>query len=692
MQKRTIPTWCTVLAMLLILPLLCGAATIYVRTDGNDTNDGLSNTPAGAKATFIGALFASGNNDTVVFAPGTYDAGGTTYGLSRANAIFRGSDPGNRAVLANMGVGINSDANGITFENLVFDGVHSVTDIFVLANGSQGLTLRNCELRDPVVINEADALRHGLISIEGTDNLTIEDCLLVIDANANVGNRVHMMIAQHDDFAVGFSNTNWTIRDTEFNATRLGGDTGSNCAAIYLWQDVSGFLIEGCTFGTVAESMRIVSTNIAEPPRTYSGFTWRNNSILRVEALNVFYMGSNSVYRDFVFQDNYVTNAEDTVIYVPGGGTAVVDGLEVSGNVFEDIGYDDTGTDRAISMDEVIINTTPGKKVVIRNNRFVRPSVGADECMWLNLAGPNLEITDNEFGNYQATFMLVDGAESLTPVGALSNVQILNNLVTDAPSVGLAIRCLSETVSNVVIDNNSMMDVVGNAIEIRAASAPNARIRNNTLTRCARGIQCAAPGAIISRNDVFDSQVGSSILLGVYTASSSDVSNGVVTYNICAGAQAGFGIALDPSLVGVSQNVTVANNTVVSNSLGGIRVALPGCHVYNNIIAFHPSVGLSFEATTPGAIGYNLLFNTLTGGTDYFGFVSTPLPGDVLANPQFENLAGRNYHLRPNSAAIGAGGAHTGGANLVANGSDLGALPTQVQNLSVRESDWMLYR
>ncbi|MBE7558637.1 right-handed parallel beta-helix repeat-containing protein [bacterium] len=689
MQKRTMTTGCAILALLLALPLLCGATTYYVRTDGNDGNDGLTNTPAGAKATFQN-LLAMGDGDTVVFAPGTYDSGGATHLIFRVNVTFRGSDAVNRAVLRNLTLNLTSTANGVTFENLVLDGAYSVPDVFALDNGCSNITLRNCEVRDPSLVNVADALRHGLMVIQGCTNLLVENCRFAVNANADIGNRIHMFIAHYDPFNANV-NANWTVRNTAFYATRTVS-TDADCAAIYLWHNVSNFLVEGCTFETVAEVMRIVSTDAGDPPRVYSGFTFRNNGIQRVEALHAIYMGSNSVYENFVIRNNYVTNAEDSFIHVPGGGTAVVDGLELSGNVLVDVGYNNDGTDRALTMDEVRINPTPGRRVVIRDNRFVRPSVGADECVWLNLAGAGVDIINNRLGNYTSTALLIDGAESLTPNGALSDVAVTDNVFPNANGIALAVRGLSESVGGVVMERNVVQAAGGSGIEIRSTLGAGGVIRNNTISNAAtQGIRVAAPGVLIAYNDVFDSgnASGAGILLNQYS-NPSDVSNCIVSYNICAGNQS-YGISLDTVLAATSQNVTVMNNTMASNVNGGIRVGLNNCHVWNNIIAFHSGTGLAFQATTPGAIGYNLLYNVLTGGADYSGFVSTPLAGDVLANPQFENFAARDYHLRASSPAIGAGAARSG-ANLVANGSDLGALPTQAQNLSLPTSHWTLYR
>jgi hypothetical protein len=48
------------------------ATTIYVRTDGNDTNNGLSNTAAGAKQTIQGGINAVGDGNTLVIEAGNY--------------------------------------------------------------------------------------------------------------------------------------------------------------------------------------------------------------------------------------------------------------------------------------------------------------------------------------------------------------------------------------------------------------------------------------------------------------------------------------------------------------------------------------------------------------------------------------------------------------------------------------------
>jgi len=693
MKNRITPIACATLIFLFVLPLFCGAATIYVRTDGNDNNDGLTNTPSGAKATFLGALFAIGDGDTVVFAPGTYnDLSG--YNVNRSNVTFRGSDPNNRAVMAGLSLYIAAGASGDTFENLVFDGVLSVTDIIVIADGAQNLTLRNCELKNCSVANSAgDDLRHGLLILEGCNGLLLENCQLDIHPDRNISDRVHLMIARFDDFETGRTSSNLVVRNTSFYSERLlSQTTDDDAVGIYLRHNINGFLIEGCTFETLAETVRIVSTDGALAPRTFQGITMRNNGIQRAEMLNAVYFGSNNVYQDFKFQDNYVTNVRSSAFWLSGGGVSTMDGCEFSGNVYDDVGFDDSATNRAISMDEVIINTTPGKETVIRNNRIVRPTVGADECIWLNLAGSGVVFSDNVISNYQATALVLDGAESLAGAGSLSNVIISGNVLPNLSSNGIGVRGLSETVTNVAIENNTMSNAAGRAMEVSSANIGGASFRFNRVQGCQTGIRVSAPGTNVSYNDVFDTQstTTAGILLNEFVTPS-DVSNSIVAWNIVAGNR-NHGISLDPVLSATSTNVTVMNNTVVGNLGTAVRVGLNNCHVWNNIIAFNSSTGLSLEATTPGAFGYNLLYNVLTGGVDYVGLAGTPLVGDLLANPRFEDLQGRDYHLRVNSPAIGAGASHGSGTTLQPDGSDLGALPTHTLNLAVPASAWTLYR
>ena len=81
--------------------LLTANRTYYVRTDGNDSNDGLTDTPSGAKKTLQGAynLIAStidigGNVVTVQVGPGTYTAGAQDTGKPAIGGrVFFQGDP-----------------------------------------------------------------------------------------------------------------------------------------------------------------------------------------------------------------------------------------------------------------------------------------------------------------------------------------------------------------------------------------------------------------------------------------------------------------------------------------------------------------------------------------------------------------------------------------------------------------------
>lgn len=108
--------FCTVPAALHVgaREVLTAARTYYVRTDGNDANDGLSNTAAGAfltiqKAidTISGKLDMAGFAVTVQLADGTYTAGAVAKPFTGGNEVII---QGNAATPANVHVSPNGNA------------------------------------------------------------------------------------------------------------------------------------------------------------------------------------------------------------------------------------------------------------------------------------------------------------------------------------------------------------------------------------------------------------------------------------------------------------------------------------------------------------------------------------------------------------------------------------------------------
>ncbi len=697
MSSRFMPRNLLIAAMVLVLGGMCGAKTIYVRTDGNDSNDGLTDTTGGAKLTFLGATLAAAGGDTIQFAPGTYNEGGQTRIVFFNDLTYRSGNPNQKAVLSTLAVRISASVSGLTFQDLIFDNGFTHREVFYVENGGANLTLRGCEFRNPLLAIDSPAAdaRRGLLMVEGCNSLLVEDCKFSILANVNIPVNVWCLANLRDVLHVGFASSNWTVRNSEFLVQRDAGQTTDvDGGGLLFHEAIANVLVEGCTFTTVFESFRIENSDIGDLPRAFTNVTFRNNGIANTVTSNALYLGSLNVYTDMSIRDNLFTAVEDTAIWLEGGGSAVVDGMEIVGNDLRDVGYNGQGTDQAVRIDDALINPTAGKKVSIRNNSIRRPNAGGDECLWLNAAGPGLEVVANVIENYNGSPMLVDGSEKNVGTGALLSPVVNDNVILSGGNTGILVRVASEAVDGLVIENNQLSNVTPIGINIRNASATNLLLRLNTLTGNNVGMRVSAPGAVVTQNSVFtcSDPAGGGILLEQSTVAGapSGAAGSIVSFNVLA-ANRNYGILLSTALQSAGANARIFNNTLVSNVSNGILIGINGCHVYNNIIALHPGIGLQLSAPTPGTIGYNLLYNQVVGGANYSGFTTTPLAGDISADPRFQNASMRDYHLQSNSPAIGAGAALVGG-NLSADGSDMGAFPTSTVSAGVDLSEWSLYR
>jgi hypothetical protein len=116
----------------------------------------------------------------------------------------------------------------------------------------------------------------------------------------------------------------------------------------------------------------------------------------------------------------------------------------------------------------------------------------------------------------------------------------------------------------------------------------------------------------------------------------------------------GFGIQIYPENTGTM----VVNNTVVANGLSGIVIGgaagVSNITIRNNIFAFNGRWGIAHDRENPSAsvADHNVLHGNQRGaiqpefaGTDFSG-------GNIQGDPLFEDLAGRDFHLRTRSAAL----------------------------------------
>ena len=141
----------------------------------------------------------------------------------------------------------------------------------------------------------------------------------------------------------------------------------------------------------------------------------------------------------------------------------------------------------------------------------------------------------------------------------------------------------------------------------------------------------------------------------------------LVANNLIYDNHHGFGLQIYPS----AENIIAIDNTIVGNKFGGIVVGAAGgttasyVMLANNIVAYNGWAGIQSDfpdGTIRGRgnyafhnVGYkNGQGNFVTwegGGIDYSG-------GNIVGDPRFRSLEGRDFRLSSGSAALGRGSKH----------------------------------
>jgi parallel beta helix pectate lyase-like protein len=698
------------LALLLCMTMVAGATTYYVRTDGNDTWWGTDNTnvgPAGAKATLY-AMWASPsvqNGDTIQIAPGTYSAS-RTIPLFRSNLIIRGSDPVNRPVLEYTSFSVTATVSDVTLENLVINNRHTANDIIRILDGAQNVYIVNCEIKNSANIVPAVLEGHGCISVETCNGLYIDGCQLIEEPTSTPHAYLNLLNTYTiDSLGEQFpGSNNWAITNTEFRLDQFGASlTGHD---IYCRTEIHTMLVQGCTF-TNSGAEHILFDQVGILPRHYySNIDFVDNGFHELQAgqASIKMEGPNT-YDEVSFVGNLWSDCHISGIFFSGHDTVEgteIDGLTIRDNVFLNIGGDGgNGTygNSSIVIDDALFAASAGRGNNISNNKIIdnrTPKLSAHGIM-IQSSGDGLLINNNEITNCINSCIHVGGSPRLPApnqgIYSLLAPIIMGNSCTGADGGGITLTTgRSTTAAN--IGGNVITDCDSYGVGVLDATHTNTSISNNDITGCGAGVYVAGPNTSVYKNEIWNSVNTSraGIYLAIWgTLNSDDVSDCVVSFNMTSGC-AGYGINLSEGLYGVSGNVNVINNTIVGNAPNGVNIGLDGVNFYNNIIAMHSGVGVTFSATTEGSIGYNLYWNLL--GTDTSGLSAFPYTGDMVGvNPAFESLVPPlDYHLQGTSQALGAG-ADLSGTTFTPNvGIDLGAYQTNEVNTNVSKSQWEIYR
>ena len=138
-------------------PLQDGGSTIYVKTDGDDSNDGSSE--ENAVATIAKAYELAGDGSTINIGAGTYDQS-SSITLDKS-VTFTGADGAviNRAGTASAFMCSADNELRFTFNNLVFTAPNKQNNPILSIGGAGNLILNNCKLTNAVPGNGNGAIR-----------------------------------------------------------------------------------------------------------------------------------------------------------------------------------------------------------------------------------------------------------------------------------------------------------------------------------------------------------------------------------------------------------------------------------------------------------------------------------------------------------------------------------------------------
>jgi hypothetical protein len=136
--------------------------------------------------------------------------------------------------------------------------------------------------------------------------------------------------------------------------------------------------------------------------------------------------------------------------------------------------------------------------------------------------------------------------------------------------------------------------------------------------------------------------------------------NITIRNNVFMTTGTGYSPAVNAGDVGLVTNITIVNNTMVALN-GPAEYAiwlfqnLRGAVIKNNAIYDHGNSQTPYIQVDRGASGLNIGSNSISK-SDGKAPAGSPYPRDLwMVNPQFVNLAGRDFHLKPASPLINSG-------------------------------------
>jgi len=646
--------------------------TYYVRTDGDDDNDGLTDTPEGAFQTLQGAADAIAGGDIVRVGEGTY-AGGVTVSAG-------GSATVPTIIRADGEVFIEGGTFGLRVQGahrVELDGfeIHGAATHGVIFDATYGSVLTNAVVRnhteDGVFFNRAGANR-------------VVDCVIHdntrdgIRSNGGGANTILRTVSRHNRHGL------------------LTEETVSNEHRGHGWM-----LVESAFHHN---SARGINLNASSQSARW-GIT---NCIVYANGVHGLY-AHNSCGADV--RNSVIANNLGTGILQNNAGSITVDYCNVYGH----------GTDFGSNMDKV---GAQGENNIAINADFVSPADGdfrlyeTSPCIGVGLDGVDIGLyplgpviplpepqtfyvrPDGDDGNSgtngtpEHAFQTIQhAAGAVVPGGSVVILEGLYNedvVITTGGSAAAPITYRAEGEVDIAGETNALKVISVSHVHLenlRAASQEGSAILFESVTSCVisnvtvtasagPGLDIRDGGSHLIVDSEFSHNGGAGALL--WNTPNNTFLRTRFVRNEGSGLQAG----LDTSSPGSAANALHAC-VIAFNGDGGVRQYTSNCPnwvfdhcvIYGNrgdgvrminhssfvnrhtIVAYNSGTGLVGGSTS----STNIHANVVANGIDYGNGVQHGGEGTLSLNPSFVDPANGDFRLYADSPCAGAG---EGGADL----------------------------
>lgn len=594
----------TLLLVSIVVLMLCSSASfagiIYVKTDGNDANDG--STWALAKLTVQAGLDAAVSGDEVWVAAGTYveniilkDGVGLYGGFAGTETLKETRDPtANIAIL--MGdridpvIGIPSGATAATVLDgfIVRNGWHGVDCSFsaptlrgnkIYANLFQGI---RCYASSPMLANN--------IVIGNQDGVYCEMGSPVLTGNTIVGNSC----------GVGDYYGSPTVANNII-AFNYHGVDGSHGAPVLWCNDVYGNSMD-------YDGIEPGIGDISEDPL----FTCLEFGNLHIEPTSS------------------CRNAGDN--FAPGLPATDIDGQDRIQEGTVDIGADESdGTMGSCEPHVVYVDAASASEGDGATWPTAYRTIGEAVNDVTTVRGAEIWVAQ---GTYEGKVTLLPFAHLY---GGFVGVEAnrgqrdwrANATIIEPGGWSTAVKGASvSTIDGFTITNGWW----GVEIDGCTMTVTNNRIIGNLSW----AMYCYDSSPLIANNTIADNSRD-----GIYCASGSPtITNNTITGNKGDGIRGS----------GHSVSSTITNNTIAGNSGCGVYCRSSSPMLANNVVAFNSSGIRSSYYATP-VLKHNCVYENAR--YDYSGL--PPGAGDISQDPLFVDRAGGDYHLAAGSPCIDAG-------------------------------------